>query len=156
MLKYKFIGAVGNGSAGRCMIILATRWRSCLRHCATSRKVTGSIPASVIVIFHWHNPSGRTMALGLTQPLTEMSTKNITGGKGGRYVGLTTLPPSCADCLEIWDSQPPGTFRACPGLQWDWKIPVKPSGIEPATFRICSAVPQPTAPPRAPVVYKRF
>jgi len=25
------------------------------------------------------------------------------GGKGGRCVGLTTLPPSCADCLEIWD-----------------------------------------------------
>jgi hypothetical protein len=22
-------------------------------------------------------------------------------GKGGRCVGLTTLPPSCADCLEI-------------------------------------------------------
>jgi len=24
------------------------------------------------------------------------------GGKGGRCVGLTTLLPSCADCLEIW------------------------------------------------------
>jgi len=24
------------------------------------------------------------------------------GGKGGRCVGLTTLPPWCADCLEIW------------------------------------------------------
>jgi hypothetical protein len=32
------------------------------------------------------------MALGLTQPLTEMSTRNIfQGGKGGRCVGLTTL-----------------------------------------------------------------
>jgi len=31
-------------------------------------------------IFHWHNPSGRTMALGLTQPLTEMSTRNISWG----------------------------------------------------------------------------
>jgi len=29
-------------------------------------------------IFHSHNPSGRTMALGLTQPLTEMSTSNIS------------------------------------------------------------------------------
>ena len=38
------------------------------------------------------------------------------GGKGGRCVGLTTLPPSCADCLEIWEPQPPGTLRACPGL----------------------------------------
>jgi len=23
------------------------------------------------------------------------------GVKGGRYVGLTTLPPSCAECIEI-------------------------------------------------------
>ena len=30
------------------------------------------------------------------------------GGKGGRCVGLTTLPTSCADCLEIWEPQPPG------------------------------------------------
>jgi hypothetical protein len=37
------------------------------------------------------------------------------GGKGGRCVGLTTLPPSCADCLEIWESQPLGTLRACQG-----------------------------------------
>jgi len=49
-----------------------TRWRSWLRHCA------GSIPDGVIAILHWHNPSGRTMALGLTQPLTEMSTRNIS------------------------------------------------------------------------------
>jgi hypothetical protein len=39
-----------------------------------------------------------------------------TGGKGGRCVGLTTLPPSCADCLEIWVPQPPGILRACSGL----------------------------------------
>jgi len=38
------------------------------------------------------------------------------GGKGGRCVGLTTLPPFCADCLEIWAPQPPGTLRAFPGL----------------------------------------
>jgi len=41
------------------------------------------------------------------------------GGKDGRYVGLTTLPPSCADCLEIWEPQPPGILRACPGLYQD-------------------------------------
>jgi len=49
-------------------------------HCATSRKIAGSIPDGVIGIFHWHNPSGRTMALGLTQPLTEMSTRNTSWG----------------------------------------------------------------------------
>ena len=71
--------------------------------------------------YHWNfslTHSFRcTMALGLTHPLTEMSTRNISwGGKGGRCVGLTTLPPSCVDCLEIWELQPPGTLRACLGL----------------------------------------
>jgi len=57
-----------------------TRWRSWLRHCATSRKVVDSIPNGVTGIFHWYNPSGRNMALGLTQPLTEMRTRNISWG----------------------------------------------------------------------------
>jgi len=34
----------------------------------------------------------------------------VLGGKGGRCVGLTTLPLSCADCLEIWEPQPHGTL----------------------------------------------
>ena len=57
-----------------------TRWRNWLRHCTKSRKVAGSIPDGVIGLFHLHNPSGHTMALGLTQPLTEMSTRNISWG----------------------------------------------------------------------------
>jgi hypothetical protein len=32
--------------------------------------------------------------------------------KCGRCVGLKTLSLSCADCLKIWDLQPPGTLRA--------------------------------------------
>ena len=165
----------------------------------------GLIPDGITGIFHWH-PSGRTMALGSTQPITAMSfvclsresprwatassftrfldhtqrrttvgrtplgewstrrrdlylpthitlttnmhapggirTHNLSsraaidlrlrpcghwdrhqqwapgifpGGKGGRWVGLT-LPPSFVDCLAIWEPQPPGTLRACPGL----------------------------------------
>jgi hypothetical protein len=49
-----------------------------LRHYATNWKVTGSIPDGVTGVFHWHNPSGHTMALGSTQPLTEMCTRNIS------------------------------------------------------------------------------
>ena len=49
-------------------------------HCSTSRKDEGSNPDGVIGIFHWHNLSGRTMVLRSTQPLTEMSTKNISWG----------------------------------------------------------------------------
>ena len=68
-----------------------------LRFCATNRKVTGSIPDGVIGIFHWRNPSDRTMALGLTQPITEISTRSISWGvKSGQCLRLTTLPPSWA------------------------------------------------------------
>jgi hypothetical protein len=56
--------------------------RSWLRHYATNRKAAGSIPDEVIGFFNWPNPSSRTMAMGSTQPLTEMSTKNLPGGKG--------------------------------------------------------------------------
>jgi hypothetical protein len=67
------------------------------------------------------NPSGRTMALGSTQPLTEISARNISWerGKGRRCVGLTNLPLSYADCLEIWGPQPPENLRACPDLYRD-------------------------------------
>jgi len=41
------------------------------------------------------------MALESTQPLT---------------------PPSCADCLEIWKPQPPGTLRAPPSLYRNYFI----------------------------------
>jgi hypothetical protein len=83
---------------------------------ATSRKVAGSISDGVIEIFDWHNLCGRTMVLGSTLHLTEMSTRNISwGGEGGRCLGLTPLPLLCANCLEIWEiwePQPFGTLRA--------------------------------------------
>jgi hypothetical protein len=47
---------------------------------ALSLKIAGTIPDGVIGNFLRHNPSGRTMALGSTQPLTEMSTSNISWG----------------------------------------------------------------------------
>jgi len=57
------------------------------------------------------------MALGSMHPQTEMSIRNISwGGKDGWCIGLTTLPPSCVDCLEIWEPQLPGTLRACAGI----------------------------------------
>jgi hypothetical protein len=57
--------------------------RTSWRHYATSLKVAGSIPDELIeFIFSWPNPSSRPVALGSTQPLTEMSTRNFPGGKG--------------------------------------------------------------------------
>ena len=73
----------------------------------------------VIGIFHWHNPSGRTMALGSTQPLTEMSTRCISwGDKACRCVRLTNLPPSCAVVMKsgnLYFVEPSGPLQACNG-----------------------------------------
>jgi len=76
-------------------LVEALHWRSWLRHCARM--------------------AGRSrirfpMVLGSTQLLTEMNTRNISWG-----VGLTTLPPSCVECLEIWAPQAPENLKACPG-----------------------------------------
>jgi hypothetical protein len=53
-----------------------------LRPNATSQKIAGLIPDDVIGFFNLRNPSSHTMALGLTQPLTEMSIRNLPGDKG--------------------------------------------------------------------------
>jgi hypothetical protein len=51
-------------------------------HYATSQKLAGSNRDEVIGFFNLSNPSRRTMALSSTQPLTEMSTRNLPVGNG--------------------------------------------------------------------------
>jgi hypothetical protein len=87
-----------------------TRW---LRHCSTSRQVAASIPDRAIGIIHWLNPSGRSVLLGSSQSLTETSTRGISWGNGSWCVGPTSLPLSCADCLEILGGS---TFWSLQGL----------------------------------------
>jgi hypothetical protein len=48
----------------------------------TSRKVSDWISDEVIGFSSWPNSSSRTMALGSTQPLAEMSTRNLPVRKG--------------------------------------------------------------------------
>jgi hypothetical protein len=56
-------------------------------------KLEGSIPDEVGGFFDLPNSSG--LALELTQPVTEMSTRNLPGGANHVWgVRLTTLPPS--------------------------------------------------------------
>jgi hypothetical protein len=81
------------------------------------RTVPGSIPGGVTGFFSDIFSSDLTMALGSTQPLMKMTTRNISGGKGGRCVRLKTSPPSRAECHKIWEPKPPGT--PTPGLLWD-------------------------------------
>jgi hypothetical protein len=40
------------------------------------------IPMRSLTFLNLPNPSNRTVALGSTQPLREMSTRNLPGGKG--------------------------------------------------------------------------
>jgi hypothetical protein len=63
---------------------------------------------------HWNFPLTYSFRPHYGPGVDSASNRNeYLGGKGGRCVGLT-LPPSCADCREIWE-QPPGTLRASPG-----------------------------------------
>jgi hypothetical protein len=87
--------------------------------CATSPTVPGSIPGGVTGFFSDISPSDRSMALGSTQSLVKMSTRNTPGGKSGRFVRLTTSPPSRAECHEIREPKLPGTLWATPGLLRD-------------------------------------
>jgi hypothetical protein len=88
------------------------RCRSWLRHCATSWKVAGLIPNGVIDV----------ILLAALWPCGRLSL--WLGGKGGRCVGLTTLPPPCAECVEIlgaWTSwNPQGLSR--PVMGWLLKL----------------------------------
>jgi hypothetical protein len=88
-----------------------TRWRSLLRHCAASRKVAGSIPDGINGIFYWHNPSGCTMALGSTQPLKEMSTRDISFIYIYHLYVLIVLKSGSLNLLE-----PSGPVQACNGI----------------------------------------
>ena len=59
-------------------------------------------------------------ALGLTQPLTEVCTRDLPWVcKGCRCLGLTTLPFSYSECQKFWELQPPAALRAYPGLYRD-------------------------------------
>jgi hypothetical protein len=62
--------------------------------------------------FDLPNPSSRTMFLGSTEPLTEMSTRKFPEGIGGRRVGPTTLLPSVSRMSENVGSQPLTAQRA--------------------------------------------
>jgi len=103
----------------------ASQWLKC---CATNRKVAGSIPADVIWIFHWHKilpialwPWGRHRLQQKWVPGA------FPGGKGGRCVRLTTLPPSYAVVMKSGNfnfMEPSGPLRACngTGLTFTWNV----------------------------------
>jgi hypothetical protein len=90
-----------------------------LTHCATGWKVVDSIPDALIGIFYWHNPSAKLWPWGLLSFWHTWVLGTFPGGKGGWCIGLTTLPPSCTYCHEIWEPQHHGTLWVCPGMYRD-------------------------------------
>jgi hypothetical protein len=67
-------------NCGRLSANYKTLYGGRLRHYATIREVAGSFPDEVIGFFNGPNFFSSTMALRWTQPLTEMSGRNILGG----------------------------------------------------------------------------
>jgi hypothetical protein len=56
------------------------------------------------IFFNWPNPSSCIMALGSTQPITEMSTRNIPGGKGRPSRKADNLTAIFEPILKVmWD-----------------------------------------------------
>jgi hypothetical protein len=76
-----------------------------------------SIPDGVIVIFHWHNPSLRTVALWMSLPVTEMSSRNIFWGV--KAVGALGWQPYHIHVPTVLKSgtlillEPSGPVQAC-------------------------------------------
>ena len=71
-------------------------------------------------IFHWHNPFSCTVALGLNQPLTEMSTRNISwgvtvaGAEGWQPYHLHVPIVLKSGSLNLLE--PSGHVQACNGI----------------------------------------
>ena len=66
------------------------------------------------------NPSDRNMALGSTQPLTDIS----SGGKGGRYAGLTNFKGRLSrNSGSINLLEPQWPVQACNGIALPLPVP---------------------------------
>jgi hypothetical protein len=85
--------------------VYVQRFRNLKHVDCTSRKVADSIPDEVMGFLSADfNPSSRTMALGSTQPLTDMSTRNLPGGKKRPARRADNLTAICEPIVyKMWE-----------------------------------------------------
>jgi hypothetical protein len=70
----------------------------------TIRKFAGSIPDEVNSFFNSPNISSRTMTLGSTQPISEMSSRNLHEGKGRLARKADNLTGICEPIVyNMWE-----------------------------------------------------
>jgi hypothetical protein len=89
--------------------LVGTRASLHLYRTSVSREDALSIPDEIIGIFIWPNPSSRIMALRSTLPLTEMSTRKFSVGKGRSARKADNLTAICEPrrLTTLW------AFTAC-------------------------------------------
>ena len=90
-------------------------WHIWLRHCATSRFPIVSLTFFIGIIF----PATVWPWVDLASNSSEYQ-EYFVGDKCGMCIGLTNLPPSCADYQNNWKHQPHRTPKACQGLHRDY------------------------------------
>jgi len=92
------------------------RWRTWLRHCATSREAAGSISDVLIGIFN----SECAMTLVSPQPLTETITRNICCGvKAAGALLWQRCHRHVPVVQKFWEPQTPEALRVCRSLKGD-------------------------------------
>jgi hypothetical protein len=89
-----------------CGFCCSRMWRSWLRSCATSRNVSGSNPDYSLALFSVIKSFQLHIVLGFTQPLPEMSTRNIPGGKARPAYKADNLTAICEPIMyKAWHYQ---------------------------------------------------
>ena len=103
-----------------------------LKHYPTNRQVAGSIHDGVTGFFIDIFLPTAPWPWGRFSPWWKWDPGVFPGGKGGRCVKLTTLPPSCTFVMKSGNLnflEPSGPLQACNGTAWPFYYKILNSGL---------------------------